>query len=377
MMLVIIVVVILLLSARWRYQAGSSHTLNNENFPLVPYFTPINANTSTATAQAKVSVISQPKATKTPTPTATSTSTPSATYTPLPTSTPETVVKFIGDSTKLRTGPGTSFQFIRTLLSNEMLSLLGRTSDNSWLYVKTSDGQEGWIKPTWVDLAGINLDSYSIQTPSSYLTVKVLGDRINLRTGPGSYYAKVVPLSYGDSLTLLGRLYDNSWLFISTADGREGWISTSFVDQNVINFYNDFHPVKTPPPTETATPVVLTDVEGHWIDIDLSEQKLYAYDGTELVASFLVSTGIDAFPTVTGKYKIYAKFLYSDMHGSDYFLPDVPYTMYYDGDFSIHGTYWHHSFGTPMSHGCINMDISDSEWLYSWSPVGTLVNIHW
>jgi lipoprotein-anchoring transpeptidase ErfK/SrfK len=64
------------------------------------------------------------------------------------------------------------------------------------------------------------------------------------------------------------------------------------------------------------------------------------------------------------------------MRGDDYFLPDVPYTMYYSGYFAIHGTYWHHSFGTPMSRGCVNMDTNDAEWLYNWASFGTLVNIH-
>jgi lipoprotein-anchoring transpeptidase ErfK/SrfK len=64
------------------------------------------------------------------------------------------------------------------------------------------------------------------------------------------------------------------------------------------------------------------------------------------------------------------------MRGDDYFLPDVPFTMYYYGDFSIHGTYWHHNFGTPMSHGCVNMDTNDAEWLFNFASVGTLVNIH-
>ena len=117
-------------------------------------------------------------------------------------------------------------------------------------------------------------------------------------------------------------------------------------------------------------------IEGRWIDIDISEQKLYAYEGTKLMGSFLVSTGIDLYPTERGRYHIDAKLLYSDMRGTDYFLPDVPFTMYYHGDFAIHGTYWHHNFGTPMSHGCINMDISDAEWIYNWASIGTLVNIH-
>jgi lipoprotein-anchoring transpeptidase ErfK/SrfK len=104
---------------------------------------------------------------------------------------------------------------------------------------------------------------------------------------------------------------------------------------------------------------------------------LYAFDGSDLVGSFLVSTGTIRFPTEYGQYHIYADFRFTDMHGPDYFLPNVPYTMFYNKDFSMHGTYWHHNFGTPMSHGCVNMDTRDAEWLYYWSSVGTFVNIHY
>ena len=150
----------------------------------------------------------------------------------------------------------------------------------------------------------------------------------------------------------------------------------SYVNLAGVNLNHDDYPFRMSPPTETSTPVVLNGIEDHWIDIDLSEQMLRAYDGTELMASFLVSTGINIYPTETGQYHIYVKFPTYTMTGRDYFLPDVPYSMFYSGDFSIHGTYWHHNFGTPMSHGCVNMDTNDAEWLYNWSSVGTLVNIH-
>jgi lipoprotein-anchoring transpeptidase ErfK/SrfK len=120
----------------------------------------------------------------------------------------------------------------------------------------------------------------------------------------------------------------------------------------------------------------LPGIEGRWIDIDLSEQMLYANDGATRVAAFQVSTGISLYPTEVGQFRIYVKYPFADMSGSDYFLPDVPFVMYYSGDFGIHGTYWHHNFGTPMSRGCVNMDIRDAEWLYNWASVGTLVNIH-
>jgi lipoprotein-anchoring transpeptidase ErfK/SrfK len=61
--------------------------------------------------------------------------------------------------------------------------------------------------------------------------------------------------------------------------------------------------------------------------------------------------------------------------GYDYYLPDVPYVMYFFEDFAIHGTYWHSNFGTPMSHGCVNVSTPDAGWLFNWAPVGTAVNV--
>ena len=64
------------------------------------------------------------------------------------------------------------------------------------------------------------------------------------------------------------------------------------------------------------------------------------------------------------------------MRGPGYNLPNVPWTMYFRGGYAIHGVYWHTNFGTPMSHGCINMKKSDARWLYRWAPRGTKVRIH-
>lgn len=114
-----------------------------------------------------------------------------------------------------------------------------------------------------------------------------------------------------------------------------------------------------------------------WVEVNLSQQMVYAYEGEELVNSFLVSTGTWQYPTVTGEYRIYAKYRYADMAGPGYYLPNVPYTMYFFKGYALHGTYWHNSFGTPMSHGCINLTIADAAWLYEWADIGTLVSIHY
>jgi lipoprotein-anchoring transpeptidase ErfK/SrfK len=63
------------------------------------------------------------------------------------------------------------------------------------------------------------------------------------------------------------------------------------------------------------------------------------------------------------------------MSGEGYYLPDVPYTMYFYKDYGIHGTYWHDNFGTPMSPGCINMSKDDAEIVYNWAEVGTIVQV--
>jgi lipoprotein-anchoring transpeptidase ErfK/SrfK len=137
-------------------------------------------------------------------------------------------------------------------------------------------------------------------------------------------------------------------------------------------------PTNTPRPRPTNTPYVPPEYTGNrWIDVNLSQQMLYAYEGDIVVASFLVSTGVPAFPTVTGQYHIYIKLVSTLMAGDGYYLPNVPYTMYFYKGYGIHGTYWHNNFGVPMSHGCVNMYTPDAEWLFHWASEGMLVNIHY
>lgn len=148
-------------------------------------------------------------------------------------------------------------------------------------------------------------------------------------------------------------------------------------------------PTPTPTPTETATPTVRPNVswvysedpseladEGRWVDVDLSEQKVTAYEGDQPVNTFIVSTGTRIHPTVTGQFRIYVKYRAAPMSGPGYYLPGVPYIMYFYSGYSLHGTYWHNNFGTPMSHGCVNMRTPEAEWMYGFASVGTLVNVH-
>lgn len=111
------------------------------------------------------------------------------------------------------------------------------------------------------------------------------------------------------------------------------------------------------------------------IVVNLTTQKVYAFENGQLVRQFVVSTGLPATPTVTGNFSIYLKYDSQRMSGPDYDLPGVPWVMYFYKGYGFHGTYWHSNFGQTMSHGCVNMRTSEASWLYQWAPIGTAVRV--
>jgi len=140
-------------------------------------------------------------------------------------------------------------------------------------------------------------------------------------------------------------------------------------------------PVPTAQPTSESAPTSKPNPPvgngERWIEVNLSEQRVYAWEGDVLANSFIVSTGTWQTPTVTGTFKIWNKTRIQAMSGPGYYLPNVPFVMYFYEDYGFHGTYWHNNFGTPMSHGCVNLTIPDSEWLYNWASYGTVVQVHY
>ncbi|MEZ4870340.1 MAG: LysM peptidoglycan-binding domain-containing protein [Caldilineaceae bacterium] len=113
-----------------------------------------------------------------------------------------------------------------------------------------------------------------------------------------------------------------------------------------------------------------------WIEVNLSTQTLTAWQGDVAVLTTLISSGLPATPTVTGRFRIGTKYKSQRMVGPDYDLPGVPWVMYFYAGYAIHGAYWHTNFGSPMSHGCVNMDTDEAELLYDWAPAGTEVYVH-
>ncbi|MDO8452058.1 MAG: L,D-transpeptidase [bacterium] len=167
-----------------------------------------------------------------------------------------------------------------------------------------------------------------------------------------------------------------------------------------------FHSVRAVPPRLSdllsssqahAEPKLVEDILGDttygaakkFIEVDLTNQRVYALRGNRREYEFTVSTGKWAY-TPTGIFSVWSKVRSQKMSGGDpkrgtyYYLPNVPYVMFFYNDdvpkmrgFSFHGTYWHENFGHPMSHGCINMKTADAKLLYEWATPDVADNGAW
>ena len=112
-----------------------------------------------------------------------------------------------------------------------------------------------------------------------------------------------------------------------------------------------------------------------WFDVNISKQTLVAYAGTRAVYATLISTGEAGLEdpertksTKRGIFRIHTKHVSttmdSDTVGEEFELRDVPYVQYFEEGYALHGAYWHDRFGTPKSHGCINLTPEDARRLF-------------
>lgn len=119
-----------------------------------------------------------------------------------------------------------------------------------------------------------------------------------------------------------------------------------------------------------------------WIEINLHEQTVSVYDNGELVFATLIASGFEPLWTRPGLFQIFDKYEKTPMSGSfaadgsdSYYLEDVPWTMYFDEARALHGAYWRANLGFPQSHGCVNLTVGDSRWIFDWAEIGDWVYV--
>ncbi len=116
-----------------------------------------------------------------------------------------------------------------------------------------------------------------------------------------------------------------------------------------------------------------------WIDVNLTLQTLVAFEGDKPVYATLVSTGRRNLkekekdhPTPPGTFRIREKHIAATMDGDGaadgpYSIEDVPWIMYFNGSYALHGAFWHANFGHVQSHGCVNLSPVDARTIFTWT----------
>ena len=193
-----------------------------------------------------------------------------------------------------------------------------------------------------------------------------------------------VPVKYtvqrGDSLSSIAVQFDTSVEALQSANNIDDANSLE-VGQvlTIVKGNMQDGPPDKPKPVEPQTP--MGKLGPKWIEVDLSTQMMVAYEGQTPVFSSRMSSGTARYPTVTGSYRIYLRYKTQRMRGMQgtpeaYDIPNVPNVMYFYSGYALHGAYWHNNFGTPMSHGCVNLPLPAAAWMFDWAPMGTMVVSH-
>ncbi len=206
------------------------------------------------------------------------------------------------------------------------------------------------------------------------------GDCVVARSGPGREFGVILRLRNGMVLKVEekivaedGRVWYkiefDEWLRYPDRVGKNWYVASENAELLLDVGKKDL--------TKDNTDTIKT------ITVDLSDQVLYAHEGSKLFLEVPISGGLDLTPTPTGTFNVYRKTPTRYMQGpipelvdqQYYDLPGVPWNLYFKGGAVIHGSYWHNNFGNSHSHGCVNLDLDFARKLYDWADLGTVVFI--
>jgi len=155
------------------------------------------------------------------------------------------------------------------------------------------------------------------------------------------------------------------------------WVSTSIAIA-VLSVKPTLIPVLANPAQEQVARRMaeLKNTNQRWIEVNLSTQRLIAWEGGRSVYAVIIATGKPSTPTTPGMFAVQTKQPQIRMRGAGFDVPDVPFVLYYNGASAIHGAYWLNRFGRPVSHGTVYLAVNHAQWLYDWANIGTPVVIH-
>lgn len=259
-----------------------------------------------------------------------------------------------------------TFRYAKTADRYQVHSTLGgplvEWRDGRGVWVAVYEERPGWYRigaAQWVPadqvwpaapstLQGIDFRASGMEPNLGW----VVHETLNIRSGPGAEFDIVGTAEQYQTIPIYDQQQSpDGVVWYRVGDGM--WVHAGFVGR--------VHSQGRPPAVGAGE---------RWIEVDLSEQVLMAHIGDEMVYAALVATGLPQWKTVEGLSRIWVKARHAKMsggsrqEGDSYWLSEVPWIMYFDRGYGLHGAYWHDAFGAPRSHGCVNLSPYDAWWLF-------------
>jgi peptidoglycan hydrolase-like protein with peptidoglycan-binding domain len=108
-------------------------------------------------------------------------------------------------------------------------------------------------------------------------------------------------------------------------------------------------------------------------------ETLEVHRDGHVVFSTPANTGVPGAETAQGIFPIYSRFVSTTMTGTDvdgtkYTVPDVPWVNYFNGGDAVHG-YPRASYGFPQSNGCVELPIEAAAQVYPMLEIGDIVEV--
>ncbi len=278
--------------------------------------------------------------------------------------------------TSLYDTPASDGKLLATMPVNAQAKVMGGPFNEGWYWLDYK-GTKGYAPGKTLVLVDGNYKPVPPPTPtatprppSPYLGLWV-GEMAKggpVKSGPGSNTSTVKSWWAGRRVLLYQEAKDSkgmSWYRVSDPPEVPMYVQASLVKKMFAVKYEEGSRWK-----------------GKWVNVNLSQQVVTAYQDGEPVKVTLASTGKASTPTNQGvqsiQWRVTSRRMIGGTPGVDYYdLPNVPYPQYFNstGE-ALHGTYWHDNFGRPSSHGCVNLSTPISKWFYEWGHVGMVVWVH-
>lgn len=276
------------------------------------------------------------------------------------------------DGLRLRGLPSLNADIIAVLPDNAEFIAAPNESGN-WIggYL---DGYAGWVSADFLkDPPALPKISVKDWNPGIWQGA-ALGET-NVRSKPTTTSDIVEVLQYGDELTVKAwvkgeEVFTGANLWAQMDDGK--FVYARNIGRNA--------PVE-PPPLPSDAPAI-----GRWIDVQLTQQLMTAYEDRNPVRVSVTTTGMAGWETPPGFFTILRRVANETMEsgaiGAENFykLEDVLFTQYFtDRGHAIHFAWWRtpETIGRPGSHGCLNLLFDDSQFYWEWANIGTPVYVHY